>query len=232
MFCKTLAISLDQMSTLSSDKPWYGYDRSFLAYAREFLIHPSALNGRRFENEITGKDSLSWLDSGCGYGNAFFGAEMFNPGKHDYTGISMHFFPETIKIKNELGERFQFFLGKSQEVIPSLSKQDLITDVFGAYLYTSGFEQRYSLLQQYYQLLSDDGIGFIRLPDYFNYKSRWRLEARLATAYPEIFEIHLDFEPQLIIHKREQLLSAELPLSQFEIEAELDAKLLEMGDEF
>lgn len=104
---------------------------------------------------------MTVLDCGAGNGTAMDTLLEANMSVKKCTGISMHYFQsiEERIVKNQ--GRLEWYVGKAETILPSLNEKfDIITDVYGAYFYSS---ERIELIKQYHRLLKPNGRAFIYL---------------------------------------------------------------------
>ena len=131
------------------------------------------------------KNDLTWFDSGAGNGSAIL--DVFEPREgvfkkhyHEYNlfqtpiiekyvgrivGSSKHYLEGVEKLLN-YSDKVDFFIGDSQEVLKSIGKVDVISDLFGAYVYS---EDKLNVLKTFYDSLNVGGQAHIILSRSFRF---------------------------------------------------------------
>lgn len=153
------------------------------------------------------------MDSGCGSGIAIDELLSDNELKsylHHVSGISMHYFKDIESVLNKHGSRFTYYSGTVQDVlsnaIETTNAFDLITDLFGAYTYSS---DKINLLKQYHQALKPGGIARIFQQDasdlYLDIKgSKTNFIEWAASRYPETLSLKYNDDTcnfTIVMHK-------------------------------
>lgn len=139
--------------------------RSFSDYERYFR---SDVSDNRYQDlskylALISKTTsqMTVLDCGAGNGTAMDSLLEANKVVKKCTGISMHYFPSIAEriVKNQ--GRLNWYIGKAETILPRLNEKfDVITDVYGAYFYSS---DRIELIKQYHRLLKPNGRAFVYL---------------------------------------------------------------------
>jgi SAM-dependent methyltransferase len=194
------AQTIERLSVAFEDKTnLTNVSRSFKTYLALTSGGDSDTNPASFLKErshFLGR-KLVVLDSGCGEGKAMkelLTSSKYKPYVKSCIGISLHYFKKTANLLAKHPKTFELYLGKSEQVLPSLSKKaDLIVDVWAAYSYS---KERSQLLKLYHQTLQPGGKAFIYYQPGTTVSKpgaerEVNFEESLSSAFPGTFSCHM-----------------------------------------
>lgn len=126
-----------------------------------------------FEKLYHQEDPYIWIDSGAGRGRAIRDLMLketdpifsqsdrslpigFLSNVKKCIGISVHIFAEVARLLTDFPDKVEWHHGMAQQVLPQISSNsvDLITDIFGAYHFSTN---KMKLLSEYHRVLKPNG---------------------------------------------------------------------------
>ncbi len=154
----------------------------------------------QFRENLKTKKDVKVLDSGAGKGNAMVGLTEKVDSINKCVCVTKHDFNGTHIPKNP---KIEWIFGRSQSYLEDTDLRfNLITDVFGAYAYSS---EKNRLVELYHNRLTLNGKAFIYLGSknyqrnrIYTSESSYNFEKWLAGAYPHVFLL-LNEERVLVI---------------------------------